>query len=123
MTVALPLAARRYTQLALLVPAPRTARNDFLISTAFQVQALNTPGDASRDVAWSPGLFNVDISLGKPINVTERELFELRLEAFNSTNHTNFGNPGTTFGSSSFGVISSTVGNNRIAQMAIRFQF
>lgn len=103
--------------------SPEVNRNDFLSSTAFQVQALNTPGDASRDVAWSPGLFNVDISLGKQIYVTERQLFELRFEAFNSTNHTNWGNPGTSFGSSSFGVISSTVGNNRIVQMAVRFQF
>lgn len=103
--------------------SPEVNRNDFLSSTAFQVQALNTPGDASRDVALGPGLFNLDLSLGKQIRVTERQALDLRFEAFNSTNHTNFGNPGTSFGSSSFGVISSTTGNNRIVQMAIRYQF
>jgi hypothetical protein len=103
--------------------SPETNRNDFLSSTAFQVQALNTPGDASRDVALGPGFFNLDLSLGKRILLTERQALDVRFEAFNSTNHTNFGNPGTSFGSSTFGVISTTTGNNRIVQMAIRYQF
>jgi hypothetical protein len=102
--------------------SPEVNRNDFLSSTAFQVQILNTPGDASRDVALSPGLANLDLSLAKNTRISERESIELRFEAFNSLNHTNFGNPGTTFGSSSFGVISSA-GNPRIVQMAIRFRF
>jgi hypothetical protein len=102
--------------------SPEVNRNDFLSSTAFQVQTLNTPGDASRDVALSPGLANLDLSLAKNTRITERQSVELRFEAFNSLNHTNFGNPGTTFGSSSFGVISSA-GNPRIVQMAIRYRF
>lgn len=103
--------------------SPEVNRNDFLNAAAFQVQTLNTPGDAGRDIALGPGLFNIDLSLAKQIRLTERQFFELRFEAFNSTNHTNFGNPGTSFGSSTFGVISSTTGNNRIVQMAVRFQF
>ena len=86
------------------------------------MQTLNTPGDASRDVALGPGFFNIDLSLAKQIALTERQGLELRLEAFNSTNHTNFGNPGTTFGTSTFGVISSA-GSPRIVQMAIRYRF
>jgi Carboxypeptidase regulatory-like domain/TonB dependent receptor len=102
--------------------SPEVNRNDFLSSTAFQVQTLNTPGDASRDVALSPGLANLDLSLAKSVRFTERQSMELRFEAFNSLNHTNFGNPGTSFGSSSFGVISSA-GTPRIVQMAIRYRF
>jgi hypothetical protein len=102
--------------------SPEVNRNDFLNVSAFQVQTLNTPGDASRDVALGPGLFNLDLSLAKQFVFTERQHMEIRLEAFNSTNHTQFGNPGTTFGTSTFGVIS-TAGNPRIVQMAIRYQF
>jgi hypothetical protein len=64
----------------------------------------------------------MDLSLAKQFVFTERQHMEIRLEAFNSTNHTQFGNPGTTFGTSTFGVIS-TAGNPRIVQMAIRYQF
>jgi hypothetical protein len=102
--------------------SPETNRNDFLSSTAFQVQTLNTPGDSSRDVARGPGLADLDLSLAKRVEFTERHSMELRFEAFNSLNHTNFGNPGTSFGSSSFGVISSA-GSPRIVQMAIRYRF
>jgi hypothetical protein len=102
--------------------SPEVNRLDFLSSTAFQVQTLNTPGDSSRDVALGPGFADLDLSLAKSIRITERQAVELRFEAFNSLNHTNFGNPGTTFGSSTFGVISSA-GSPRISQMAIRYRF
>ena len=102
--------------------SPEVNRLDFLNSAAFQVQTLNTPGDASRDVALGPGAATLDLSLAKQIAVRERQAVELRFEAFNSLNHTNFGNPGTSFGSSTFGVISSA-GSPRIVQMAIRYRF
>ena len=39
--------------------------------------------------------------------ISERIHAEFRGEFFNALNHTNFGNPGTVFGSPTFGVISS----------------
>ncbi len=102
--------------------SPETNRLDFLNTAAFQVQTLNTPGNSSRDVALGPGLATLDISLAKQFPVRERQAAEVRFEAFNSLNHTNFGNPGTTFGSSSFGQITSA-GSPRIVQMAIRYRF
>ncbi len=102
--------------------SPEVNRLDFLSTAAFQVQTVNTPGNSSRDVALGPGGATLDLSLAKQIRITERQGAELRFEAFNSLNHTNFGNPGTTFGSSTFGVISSA-GSPRIVQMAVRFRF
>jgi hypothetical protein len=102
--------------------SPEVNRLDFLNTAAFQVQTVNTPGNSSRDVALGPGAATLDLSLAKQFPITERQAAEIRLEAFNSLNHTNFGNPGTTFGSSTFGVISSA-GSPRIVQMAIRFRF
>jgi hypothetical protein len=102
--------------------SPEVNPLDFLNTAAFQVQTLNTPGNSSRDVAIGPGAVNLDMSLAKQFTITERQAAEIRFEAFNSFNHTNFGNPGTTFGSSTFGVISSA-GSPRIVQMAIRYRF
>jgi Carboxypeptidase regulatory-like domain len=102
--------------------SPEVNRNNFLSSTAFVVQPLNTPGDASRNVALGPGLFNMDLSLVKRFAVNERSAIDIRADAFNSFNTVNFGNPGTSFGSSTFGVIS-TAGNPRIMQLAVRYRF
>jgi hypothetical protein len=73
-------------------------------------------------VALGPRGATLDLSLAKQLRVTERQAAELRFEAFNSLNHTNFGNPGTSFGSSTFGVISSA-GSPRVVQMAIWYRF
>jgi Carboxypeptidase regulatory-like domain/TonB dependent receptor len=102
--------------------SPEVNRLDFLNTAAFQVQTLNTPGDSSRDVALGPGSADLDLSLAKQFSFRERQAAEVRFEAFNSLNHTNFGNPGTTFGTSTFGVINSA-GSPRIVQMAIRYRF
>lgn len=102
--------------------SPGDNRYDFLNPAAFQVQALNTPGDASRNVAVGPGLFTMDLSMVKRLRVTERSAVDLRFEAFNSFNTVNFGNPASTFGSSGFGTIT-TAGNPRIVQAPIRYRF
>jgi hypothetical protein len=46
----------------------------------------------------------------------------MRGEFFNAFNHTNLGNPGLTFGSSTFGVISSS-GPARQIEIGARFAF
>jgi hypothetical protein len=64
----------------------------------------------------------MDLSLVKRFAVNERSAIDIRADAFNSFNTVNFGNPGTSFGSSTFGVIS-TAGNPRIMQLAVRYRF
>jgi hypothetical protein len=47
-----------------------------------------------------------------------------RAEAFNLTNHPNFGQPAANLASTAtFGVISTTVSNPRILQLALKFMF
>lgn len=70
----------------------------------------------------SPGTVNFDLSLIKNTHIRESLNLQLRFEAFNLFNNTNFFEPNTVFGSQSFGVISNA-GPARILQMGAKFYF
>jgi hypothetical protein len=53
----------------------------------------------------------------------EGQHLDFRLEAFNALNHPQFGPPGATQGSSTFGVITSTNSDNRDLQVALKYVF
>src|SRR5262249_34904899 len=78
---------------------------------------------AGRNVFTGPGFFQTDFALHKGIAITERFKVELRGEAFNVFNNTNFSNPTATTSSASFGVITSTRVPPRILQIAAKFSF
>jgi hypothetical protein len=101
---------------------PKENRFVFLNPAAFAIQTLNTPGNAARNSAYGPRFFNTDFALRKQINVTERHVFEVRWEMFNTFNTVNFNNPATTLGNTNFGVIT-TAGDPRVMQLAVRYQF
>ena len=65
---------------------------------------------------------NLDFSVLRHLHLTERLRAELRGEFFNALNHTNFGNPGATFGSSTFGVVGSA-GPARQIEVGARMLF
>ena len=70
-----------------------------------------------------PGYWNVDTALIKRIRFKERLGVELRLEAFNVFNHTNFSVPNQLdINSGDFGKINSTF-DQRILQLAWKFTF
>jgi hypothetical protein len=79
-------------------------------------------------------LVNFDLTAAKDFPLSERFKLNFRADLFNVFNHTNFSNPIATFSSSSFGKITSTVGNAtsgtggavggaRLAQFALRLNF
>jgi len=73
-----------------------------------------------------PGQFNVDLSLMRVAPMRwpkEGSALQFRVEFFNALNHPQFSNPNTTYGSSSFGIISSTSVNPRVGQLAIKLVF
>ncbi len=76
-------------------------------TAAFAQPAAYTMGNAGAGIIRSPGLINLDFSVQRSFRITERIHADLRGEFFDAFNHTNFSNPGTTLGSSTFGVISS----------------
>jgi hypothetical protein len=101
---------------------PKVDRLHFLSNAAFQVQAVNTPGNSARNAALGPNLFNMNLSLVKRFAVSESSAIDLRFEGFNAFNNVNFSNPVTTFGTATFGQITSAA-DPRVIQAAIRYRF
>ncbi len=96
--------------------------NGYFNKAAF-VKAGNFFGNAGRNILRGPGQRNIDFAVRKDIPVTERFHAEFRGELFNALNLVNFGNPSGSFTSSKDGVISTTVGNPRIVQFALKLMF
>ncbi|HWQ55763.1 MAG TPA: carboxypeptidase regulatory-like domain-containing protein [Bryobacteraceae bacterium] len=87
--------------------------------------APNTIGTLGRNALEGPGTLNVDTSLVKRLRFPffgEGGAGELRLEAFNLFNRTNFSNPVTGITNQNFGRLTSA-GSPRILQIAVKILF
>ncbi len=80
-------------------------------------------GSAGRNLLHGPPLFDMNFSVFKNFPIKERLKFQLRFEFFNAFNEPNFSNPAVTFGTASFGTISSTSIYNREIQFGGKLQF
>jgi hypothetical protein len=83
-------------------------------------------GNAGQNILNGPGQVNSDFSLGKRWRVGGiREGAELafRAEFYNALNHSQFANPGTTFRTAGFGVITQTAVAPRLIQLALKYLF
>jgi len=76
-------------------------------ASAFALPAQFTFGNAPRNVLRGPGLFVTDMALVKSFPLRKEAAFQLRVEAFNVFNHANFLNPGSQFGTATFGRITA----------------
>jgi hypothetical protein len=87
--------------------------------------AAGQVGNAGRNAFRGPRFFNVDLSLVKRFYMPwEGHYVTFRAEGYNLFNNVNFGLPGSSILTpQTFGRISSTVGNARIMQMALRYDF
>jgi hypothetical protein len=98
----------------------------------FAQNATGTFGNAGHFSIRTPSYFDMDAAVSRIFKVEERFHVEARVEAFNITNHPNFGGstpstgvslgPNPTLSSSSFGRIT-TAGDQRILQGALKFSF
>jgi hypothetical protein len=91
----------------------------FRLSQSFELG--NVPRSAGS--LRSPLTFQDDVSAVKNFGIFESITGEFRLEAFNVLNKAQFGFPGTTYGSSTFGVISSQANLPRNVQVALKIHF
>jgi len=72
--------------------------------------------------ARGPSVLNTDVSAFKKTAIG-KNTFELRVDVFNVFNKAHFGNPGLTFGTSTFGRISTTRLTSREVQVGFRYLF
>jgi hypothetical protein len=91
-----------------------------LLCNAFVPVTAVRFGTSGRDIPRGPGLFNLDCSLARDFNVTERFTFEFRAESYGLTNTSQFANPGATVSVATFtnGVVSSYNGYDIISSAA-----
>jgi Carboxypeptidase regulatory-like domain/TonB-dependent Receptor Plug Domain/TonB dependent receptor len=73
-----------------------TANTGYLNPLAFVQPAYGTFGDLGRNAIYGPGFGNVDFSITKNTQLTERLNLQLRAEFFNLFNHPNFALPAHT---------------------------
>ena len=96
--------------------------NAFFNTAAF-VGAGNFYGNTGRNILRGPFQRNLDISLIKNTVIHGGFVAEFRAQAFNVTNTPNFNNPTSSEGGTNFGVITTTTGNPRVLQFALKLKF
>ena len=99
----------------------------FTVSNLYPIAPTNYAyGNAGRNLFHGPGLQSVNFSLFKNFPLKERVGLQFRFESFGLFNHSNFGNPAATFGTSSFGnitTLSTMAPGSRVIQFALKLYF
>jgi hypothetical protein len=94
-------------------------------TAAFLAPAPFTFGNESRldNTLRDHGVANWDFTVGKTIPLGERMNFDFKTEMFNTFNRVQFGDPGGSVGSATYGVVSTQVNNPRLIQFSGRLSF
>ena len=107
------------------MPGPvKNKLNNYFNVKAFEEVGPDVLGSTPRTLPSyrGPSIVNEDVTLSKNFNITEKKHLQLRLEAYSVTNTPQWGNPNTSFGSTSFGQIT-TAGGARQLQIAAKFYY
>jgi len=93
-------------------------------TSAFAVPSavLGNPGDEKRGSVTQPGYDREDLGLFRNFRIFKESVFQLRGEAFNVLNHTNYNTANTTFTSTTFGTVTGAR-EARILQIAGKLTF
>lgn len=103
--------------------------NAYIKTECFLFPAINTLGNAGRNILTSPGLSNLDFSLFKNFQFGESMNAQFRVETFNLLNHANFSEPNFTIfdrqgrNPSNVGQITSTRTSPRQFQFGLKINF
>jgi hypothetical protein len=90
----------------------------------FTFPAAGEVGSGGRNTFRNPRFFGTDISMVKRFKLFETHVVTFRAEGYNVFNNVNFGGLTTSLLTpATFGKFSSTVGQPRIFQMALRYDF
>jgi hypothetical protein len=83
-------------------------------------------GNLGRASFRGPHQANFDVAFGKTTKVgglSEAATLQFRADFFNAFNHPQFQNPGSAFGTPSFGVINATSVAPRLIQFGLKYSF
>lgn len=104
------------------LPADQRTINRYFDTSAFTPAAFGTFGSCGRNNVTGPGTKGIDLAVVKHVGLGEERSIELRMEAFNLFNNTNFDLPNRFAFTPNFGKIFSA-GPARQVQFGIRFLF
>jgi hypothetical protein len=97
----------------------------WLNPAAFSVTAVRAQkrfGDLGYNALIGPSAFTMDAGLHKTFSLTERQKMTVRLESFNTLNHTVFSNPTAATNNVNFGK-SLSARTPRAYQIALKYVF
>ncbi len=103
------------------------SRNDYLSqwfnTSCFAAPGTGNFGNAARNLGFGPKQMNIDSSINKRWNFTERYRLLFRTDIYNVPNRPNFSVPASVRGRGDFGRITSTRGTGRQIQLSLRLEF
>lgn len=92
-------------------------------SNAWALPTLYTYGNSARNPFYGPGYVDFDASLSKTFQIHERLAFQFRADSYNVANHPNWGPPNGVWNTTTFGNITTLIGNNREYELMGRLVF
>ena len=105
------------------LPSDQRSLSQWFDTAAFAQPAVNTFGNAGPGIVRGDTLFNMDLRALRTFAIREGLRLQLRGEFLNAANHTNFQEPGSTFGGPGFGVVSAQATDARSIQLGLRLVF
>ncbi len=106
----------------------------FYDPSAFALQPAGVFGNLGRNTITAPGVRELDLGFAKATKISERTNLLIRADAFNLTNHTNFGFPnaalfegvdgaGSAIANPAAGQVTTTATTSRQIQLSAKFSF
>jgi hypothetical protein len=91
--------------------------------SAFATPAAYTFGNAGRNTVYGPGMQTLDAALVRSFAIAEKVHLEIRAEAYNAMNHSNWGTPNRFVNTPQFGNITEAATPGREFQVSARLSF
>jgi hypothetical protein len=91
--------------------------------SAFATPAAYTFGNVGRNTVYGPGMQTLDAALVRSFAIAEKVHLEIRAEAYNAMNHSNWGTPNRFVNTPQFGNITEAATPGREFQVSARLSF
>jgi hypothetical protein len=97
--------------------------NAWFNPAAFATPAAYTFGNVGRNTVYGPGMETMDIAMTRSFALVEKVRLDMRAEAFNALNHSNWGTPNRFVNTPQFGSITEATTPGREFQLSARLSF